>query len=302
MDSLFFNLNAAKYKKSSAGCGITRVDILQGLLYLDAKSLKKEVTFKIDSVDKMAIIFVVKCGNTVLKLLDEELLLNKESIYIYSLSGQKLDITFNAKSEVFVLFIADFFLKNYLSSNENSSINLLYSMLQNSSGLSTLCSCYLDEVSSYLVQNLLNIDENTNLLSLKAETLSLELVVHFLDMLKFNLDGFTPQELKLANRAKELLVKDYVNPPTIKELAKLCQTNETKLKRVFKKVENSTIYEFIQELRLNRAYYLLKNEGYRVGEASRAVGYSHQGNFAKLFKNRYGVEPSLISKILFVAK
>ena len=301
MDSLFFNLNDTKYKKSSAGCGITRVDILQGLLYLDAKTLKKEATFKIDSVDKMAMVFVVKSGSMALKSDENVRQLNKEIIYIYSLKGQKIEITFNVKSEVFVLFIADFFLKNYMDNNSNNPVNLLYDTVQNSLGLEELCSCSLDEISSYLVQNILNIDDNINLLSLKAEALSLELVIHFLQILKFNLDGFKPQELELANRAKELLLKDFVNPPTIKKLAKLCQTNETKLKKVFKKVCNSTIYSFIQDSRLKRAYYLLKDGGYTVGEASKAVGYAHQGNFAKLFKEKYKVEPSLINKILFVA-
>ena len=302
MESLFFNLNDTKYKKSTLGYGITRVDISQGLLYFDAKPLKKEAIFRLDFVDKMAMVFVIKSGVVALKLADEELLLNKESIYIFSLKGEILDIIFNAKSEVFVLFVADFFLKNYISSSESNHVNLLYSMVQNSLGLEELCSYPLDDISSYLVQNLLNLDESISLLSLKAEVLSLEVVAHFLQMLKFNLDGFEPQELELANRAKELLLKDFVNPPTIKELAKLCQTNETKLKKVFKKVCNSTIYGYIQDLRLNRACYLLKVEGYRVGEACRAVGYSHQGNFAKLFKEKYKVEPSLLNKIPFIAK
>ena len=302
MDSLFFNLNDTKYKKSSAGCGITRVDISQGLFYLDALLLKKESTFRVDSVDKMVMVFVVKNGSVSLKLSGEDKLLNKESIHIFSLKGHKIDITFNAKSEVFILFIADFFLKNYMNSNANNPVNLIYDKVQNSLGLEELCSCNLDDISRYLVQNLLNLDENIDLLSLKAELMSLEIVAHFLQMLKFNLDGFETQELELANRAKELLLKDFVKPPTIKELAKLCQTNETKLKKVFKKVCNNTIYGYIQDLRLNRACYLLKVEGYRVGEACRAVGYSHQGNFAKLFKEKYKVEPSLLNKIPFVAK
>ncbi len=302
MESLFFNLNDTKYKKSRAGCGITRVDISQGLLYFDVKPLKKDTIYNLDFVDKMAIAFVIKSGSVSLKLADKELLLKKDSIYIYSLKGEKLDITFNANSEVFVLFIADFFLKNYMTNNENSPANILYKKLQNNLGLEELCCCYLDEVSNYLVYSLLNLNENISLISLKAELLSLEVLMNFLQMLKFNIDGFEPKELELANRAKELLIKDFVNPATIKELAKQCQTNETKLKKVFKKVCNSTIYEFVQDLRLSRAYYLLKNEGYRVGEASRAVGYSHQGNFAKLFKEKYKVEPSLINKIPFVAK
>ncbi len=302
MESLFFNLDNKKYKKSRIKQGITRVDISQGLLYFDVRSAKEKRDFELDFIDKMAIVFVVKDGSVSVKSPNDESFLEKENIYIFSLNGQKIDFTFSAKSEVFVLFIADFFLKNYLSEDENSPINLLYNTLQKDSKVQELCSCILDERSRYLVNDLLDIDEKIPLLSLKAELLSLEVVVHFLQMLKVHRDGFDPLELKLATRAKELLSKEFVNPPTIKELAKLCHTNETKLKKTFKKVYSSTIYAYVQDLRLERAYYLLKEKGVSVGEASKSVGYLHQGNFSKLFQEKMGVKPSLINKIPFVAK
>ena len=179
---------------------------------------------------------------------------------------------------------------------------MLYKRVQSSSGLDELCSCTLDTVSSFLINKLLNIDESKNLYSLKAEILSLELIAHLLEIFTRQLKGFNDKDFALAKRAKELLEKEYVNPPTIKELAKHCQTNETKLKKIFKQVYNSTIYNFIQDLRLKKTYYLLKVDGLSVGEAAKEVGYMHQGNFAKLFKEKFGIEPSVINKNPFLAK
>lgn len=301
MESLFFNLSDKKYKKSTIEHSISRVDISQGTLYLDAKTFKKDATICLDYIDTMCAIFVVKRGKAVLNCDNETLNLKSNSITIFAIKEQKFDITFKAKSEIFILFVSDFFLKNYLSSSNSNLENLLYSKLKNCNGLEQLHSCSVDTLSSYLIEKLINLNENMSLLSLKAEMLSLELLAHFLQMLQLAFNGYSKQEFELANRAKEFIEKDFLNPPTIKELAKLCQTNETKLKRVFKKVFESTIYNYLQEFRLQKAYYLLKNEGYRVGEVANAVGYLHQGNFSKLFKERFGVEPSLINKFPFLA-
>ena len=302
MDSLFFNLNDTKYKKTNIACGVKRVDISQGLLYLNANPVKKDITFKLDFPDKLVMVIAVKRGSAILASEDREHKLYSDRIYIYTLKAEKINIVFNAKSDIFVLFVADFFLHNYIDNNSNNSVNFLYNKIQNSLGLEELNSTTLDDTSIYLLKNLVALRDDEELLSLKAELLSLEILVHFLQILKCNIDGFNTQELELANSAKEILVNNYINAPTIKELAKLCQTNETKLKKAFKKVYNSTIYGFVQDLRLKRAYYLLKVEGCRVGEVSRVVGYAHQGNFAKLFKKKYKVEPSLINKIPFLAK
>lgn len=301
MESLFFNLDGRKYKKIGIGYGITKVDISQGLLYLNAAPIKKKAEFRVDFIDKMAVVFAIKCGSAVLKQEDKEQVLSSGTVNIFSLREEKLDIVFNAKSEVFVLFVADFFLRNYISSSNNNPINYLYSRVQNCLGLERECSFCLGEIESYLIKNILKLKE-TGLLSLKAEISVLELLVHFLEQLKIDLDGFKPQELELAEAAKEFILNDLKNPPTIKELAKLCRTNETKLKRVFKKVFGVTIYKYIRELRLNVAYRVLKEEGCTVAEAAKAAGYEHQGNFAKLFKEKFKIEPSLINKNPFVAK
>ena len=300
MESLFFNLGERKYKKSSIGYGLKRVDISQGLLYLDVNPLKKDTIFKLDYIDAMATIFVVKRGEVSIKSI-KLYTLSSSSIAIFSTKEAWVEITFKAKSEVFVLFVADFYLRDYLDSKDGV-VNMLYSKVQKSIGLEQLCSCSLDTTISYLLQRVLTLDESTNMLSLKAEVLTLELLIQFLQLLKFSFDGYSNQEFLIANRARELLNREFINPPTIKELAKLCQTNDTKLKRVFKKIFRKTIYSYIQDLRLKKAYYLLSFEGLRVTEACRAVGYLHQGNFAKLFKEKFGVEPSVINKNPILAK
>jgi hypothetical protein len=43
-------------------------------------------------------------------------------------------------------------------------------------------------------------------------------------------------ELDIASRARDHLLSSFITPPTIKELAHICATSESKLKIAFKKV------------------------------------------------------------------
>ena len=91
--------------------------------------------------------------------------------------------------------------------------------------------------------------------------------------------------------AKEILLKNYANPPKIEYLAKLCATNKTKLNKVFKKVYKVTISNYIKNLRLEKAYILLQKQFLNIGEVAEKVGYMHQGNFTRLFFEKYGIYP-----------
>jgi len=115
---------------------------------------------------------------------------------------------------------------------------------------------------------------------------------------KLELDGMyvDKNELKIAMDAKEILLREYVNPPKIAYLASLCATNKTKLQYVFKEVYKMTILEYVKKLRLEKADILLKEGIYNIGEVTKAVGYQHQGNFSKLFFKAYGIYPKELLK------
>ena len=124
----------------------------------------------------------------------------------------------------------------------------------------------------------------------------MELITHRLSLLDMVDDEIDKHELELASRAKNQLLNSFANPPTIKILAHLCATNESKLKKVFKKVYKSTIYSYIQELRLKEANLLLREEQMSIGEIAKRVGYKHQGHFSTLFFETYGIYPKDLLK------
>ncbi len=98
-------------------------------------------------------------------------------------------------------------------------------------------------------------------------------------------------DLKKIHLAKEIIHSDLKNAPTIKELAKKVGTNEFKLKKAFKEVFNSTIYNYIRDKRLEKARLLLIENSMSIGEISEAIGYKNSGHFSKRFKEKYGMLP-----------
>lgn len=97
-------------------------------------------------------------------------------------------------------------------------------------------------------------------------------------------------------KARELLLEDIANPPSIKELAYKSAINEFKLKKGFKELYGQTIYGYLQSYRLNEAKKLLEKNEINVGEASALVGYKSIGHFSKIFKEHFGIKPIVLKK------
>lgn len=107
-----------------------------------------------------------------------------------------------------------------------------------------------------------------------------------------------PKELNLSDhdmiavkKAREILLKNMSNPPSIKELARICAINEFKLKKGFKQCFNTTIYKMLQDERLKNAKELLMRNDISVKEAASMVGYRSLAHFSKIFKAQYKILP-----------
>jgi AraC-like DNA-binding protein len=61
---------------------------------------------------------------------------------------------------------------------------------------------------------------------------------------------------------------------TIPILSNLVGTNQCYLKKGFKEVTGKTIFEFIQENRMEKAKYLLQNSDKTIGEIALLTGYA----------------------------
>lgn len=93
------------------------------------------------------------------------------------------------------------------------------------------------------------------------------------------------------SRAREILLQHIGDPITIKDLARKVATNECYLKKGFKEMFGTTIFDFYQNQRMEHAKYLLYEKGLTVTDVSGLLGYSSISHFSTAFKKHTGIKP-----------
>ena len=93
------------------------------------------------------------------------------------------------------------------------------------------------------------------------------------------------------SKAREVLLQHIGDPLTIKELSRKVAINECYLKKGFKEMFGTTIFDFYQTQRMEHAKYLLYDKGLSVTEVSALLGYSSISHFSTAFKKHTGIKP-----------
>lgn len=83
---------------------------------------------------------------------------------------------------------------------------------------------------------------------------------------------------------------DY--PFTIRLLATIFSTNETALKKQFKRYRGQTIYSFLTARRMNEALRLLNLNELSIRDISISIGYDDFSSFDRAFSHYFGHSPS----------
>lgn len=92
-------------------------------------------------------------------------------------------------------------------------------------------------------------------------------------------------------QAREILLQRIGEPITIKALSRKVAINECYLKKGFKEIFGTTIFDFYQQQRMEHAKYLLYEKGLSVTDVSALLGYSSISHFSAAFKKHTGLKP-----------
>jgi len=301
MDSFFFNITDRCYKVTELfkhnEQHVIRADISNGLVFFDISlSLPEEKVLRLKNLDRMNFIISVRHGQCQIKdnLTGKSINLSENNTYLFATSRQDLEITIHQSkiSEIFILFIGDFFIKRYLSDNESEPINFLYNIIQEEVSLELVNETPTDALSLHLIDKIVNAKDSEKMNSIISEHRAIEYMIHRFSLLDLHLPAeHSSEEIDIASKAKKIILQNYKKPPSIKELANLCGTNDFKLKKTFKKVYQTTVYVYVQKLRLEKANLLLRENLMSVSEIANEIGYKHQGHFSAIFYKAYGVYP-----------
>jgi len=94
--------------------------------------------------------------------------------------------------------------------------------------------------------------------------------------------------------AKELLLNNLDNPPSLSELSRQIGLNSYTLKKNFKELFGLPVFKYLQNERLKTAHDLIRNQDATVQEAAWQVGYDSLSSFSNAFEKKFGYRPSQI--------
>lgn len=83
----------------------------------------------------------------------------------------------------------------------------------------------------------------------------------------------------------------YSEPVTVNDMAEQVNLSPSSFSHLFREVTGRSPYQFLKEIRLDKARELLLDGRLSVTDVSRAVGYSSASHFIKEFRSRFGTTP-----------
>jgi len=106
-----------------------------------------------------------------------------------------------------------------------------------------------------------------------------------------------PSDAEKIRCAKDLLLADLANPPSLAQLARLVGTNEFVLKKGFRELFGMPVFQFLYQRRMVHAWEILQNDRTKsVAEVGFEVGYDDHSAFTRAFANCFGLRPSEVRR------
>ena len=92
-------------------------------------------------------------------------------------------------------------------------------------------------------------------------------------------------------KAKEIIIKNMAEPPSLQELADEVGISLKKLKAGFKEIYGDTVFNYLFDYKMEFARKLLETGSYNVNEVGLKIGYSTSSHFISAFKKKFGTTP-----------
>ncbi|PVD52496.1 hypothetical protein DC498_10355 [Terrimonas sp.] len=153
-----------------------------------------------------------------------------------------------------------------------------------------------------LVMEILGIPENDPYRQLKIFNRSLFITeVFFASM---HSSDYQLSENKILTNSDFYQIREIENiitskldqlPPKQEELATLAKMSLSKLKYTFKAIHGTSIYNYYQRARMEKALQFLQ-DGHTVSETVQELGFKDMTNFTRNFKRRFNIQPTKVRR------
>jgi len=104
------------------------------------------------------------------------------------------------------------------------------------------------------------------------------------------------ETISKIKHAKEIIIEEMNNPPSLADLAKRVGLNIKKLKTDFKEFYGVPVFSFLLNYKMELAKNLLAEQQLNVNEIALNLGYSTSSHFIAAFKRKFKITPKQFAK------
>ncbi|WP_428327827.1 helix-turn-helix transcriptional regulator [Mucilaginibacter sp.] len=131
---------------------------------------------------------------------------------------------------------------------------------------------------------------------IKAEELVCRLLMELEKRDTQQLYALNNNDIQTIYKVKAQILEHLEIPPLIKDLALSAGMSPTKLKRLFKQIFGSSIFNYYQQFRMKEAAFLLKEKKLSVADTGYKLGFTNLSHFSTVFKDHIGMKPKQYSQ------
>lgn len=147
-----------------------------------------------------------------------------------------------------------------------------------------------------VLQQIINSNVNSSIKDLYMKGKIYELLSLHFQHDESNLAEYCPflvdeQNVQKIRKAKDIIIANMAEPPSLQELANEIGLNIKKLKEGFKQIYGDTVFSFLFDYKMEHARRLLESNKHNVNEVGLKVGYSTASHFIAAFKKKFGTTP-----------
>lgn len=154
---------------------------------------------------------------------------------------------------------------------------------------------------SGLVQKILHCHFTPEVRTLYLQSKVLELLLLALDQIGAGNKSadipLRPYDIERINEAHDYLLNHMENPGTLIDLSRKVGINYFKLKKGFKQLYGTTMYDFLIDARMEKAKILLLETEISIDEIACMTGYQTLSSFITAFKKKNGYSPGSFKKM-----
>ncbi|MEM1254637.1 MAG: AraC family transcriptional regulator [Cyanobacteria bacterium P01_H01_bin.21] len=152
-------------------------------------------------------------------------------------------------------------------------------------------------VMNATIQQLLNCPYQGFTQQLYMESKAIELISLYFEQLLSDASLSNPQPALQSDErdrivyARDILLAQVANPPTLLELSRRVGLNDRKLKQGFRQVFGTTAFGYLRNYRMQQAQQLLLRPNSTIAGVAQAVGYSNPEAFSVAFRRTFAISP-----------